>query len=215
MCLDRNLSLDVTAWSPHLHVLDGPPYMPIEMELRLRNVLGSMHVLKVRAVDTVLAHLLWMTANRPAAPLETRPAIVGKLGNFGDLPGGRLARTVMPSPDHLIALDAVPGANLSFGGNTLGIGDISTHACPIELPCVKRAAEVIVFDDATVTEVCAEVWTERIEERNIAPSGSKKDQILTEVPQRKHSFGIELIAIRDLKPAVRNRKRQSFAHWEV
>lgn len=121
----------------------------------------------------------------------------------------------MPRPDHLVALDAVPRANLGFGRNALGIGDVSAHASAIELPCVKRTTNVIVFDDATVTEVCAEVWTERIEERNIAPSGSKKDQILTEVPQRKHSFGIELIAIRDLKPAVRNRKLQSFAHWEV
>jgi len=185
------------------------------MKLRLGDVLGSMHVPKVRPVDAVLAHLLWVAANRPPLALETRPAVVGKLGHLRNFPTGLLARAMMPRPDHLVALDARPRANLGFGWNAFSVGYVSAHAGSIELPCMERTTKVIAFDDAAVTEMRTEVWTERIEKRNITCLGSKNDQILAEVPQRKDRSSIELVAVRDLKPTVRNRKRQSFTHCEV
>ena len=212
---DRNLSLHLPAWSVHFHVLDRAPNMSVEMKLRLGDVLGPVHMPEVRPVDAVLAHLLWMTADRPAVPFETRPTLVGKLGHLRNLPARCLARAVMPGPDHVIALDAVPRANFGFGRNALGVGYVSTHASAIELPCVKRTTKVIAGDDATVTEVRTEVGTECIEERDITPHGPKKHQILAEVPQGNHGFGIELVAVRNLKPTVWNRKRQSFAHGGV
>jgi hypothetical protein len=58
---------------------------------------------------------------------------------------------------------------------------------------MEGADDLFAFDDAAVTEVCAEVWAERIEEMRVAILVTEEDKIAPEVSDGLDVSGLEFM----------------------
>ncbi len=132
------------------------------------------------------------------------PVVAERLEHVGgDLEVGRSPFGVVPDPHRLvpfddgIAADAPPLVGTAFVGNA--------HVAPlaVPLPAVERTHEVLAFDVAAVSQVCAEVLAVRVEHRD--PSGlcPPRDHFAPEVLHPADGADLDLGAPGDLEPACR------------
>jgi hypothetical protein len=77
---------------------------------------------------------------------------------------------------------------------------------------VEGARERAFLDGAAVTEVRAEVRAERVLQVERPAFVAPEHELAAEVVQRGHFTGREVLGIRDLEPAERDREREATTH---
>ena len=77
---------------------------------------------------------------------------------------------------------------------------------------MKRATDRVARHLAPMSEVRTEVRAECVQQGNLAALRPKEHEIASEILERQHGPGVELVGVGDLKPTVGNRKRKAIVH---
>ena len=191
------------------------------LEGRLRHLVRTMHVVEVRSINRVLAHLLHVRIDFPGVNNHIAPVRVIRSRLWDDLglPGGRLFVRVIPNQNLLVNLAYLPGTQdrLTFSNTRrqiVGIGNMCALAVAIPAPAMEWALNTIahnawalsgLFPDA-VAKVRAHVRAEGVYYLRFTTLCSEYHQFLPEVFNRDGIANLEFMRVEDLEPAHRHRK---------
>ncbi len=191
---------------------DGALVRAVDEEVVVGNRVGAVHVHEVREVDVVLRHLLTARRDVELDDLVGEPLVVAQLGNIGHFVERLAAVTVVPRPDHLVALEARERTHLRLRRNAIHIAvrDLGAFAArTVVEPAVERATNASTFDAATRAEVRPQVRAVGLDHVRCAVGGAEQHDVAAEHVHRARLAGHEVTRFGDDEPAVRYREREA------
>jgi hypothetical protein len=178
--------------------------------------LVSVNRAEVRHVCNVLHYLSRMGLDVGGAVHPRRPSFCAELCNCGNVIHGRAAGGIVPHHDHPVALGDRPASDARLGRNLSRVGHVGALTGRIEPPSMKRTANRIALDLATVPEMRAEVRAIRVEDARFSGGRAPNHEVPIEVARRPDLFRLELLAEADDEPTSRepghHRGRRSTCH---
>lgn len=117
-----------------------------------------------------------------------------------------------PHEEEPVALHDRPALDLRGRGDAFRVGDVDTAPAAVVAPVVEGAAQRVLHDRASDTEVCAQVGAVGIEDVGLPIGAPKGDEVAAEVVECLDRAGRQRRRLDQAEPARRKGQGNAKAH---